>query len=313
MGKMDNTKKVLLIINPCAGRKKSKSGTFDIVDVFSHIGFDFIIKTTTCVGDAANIVRKFHDECDIVVCCGGDGTLNETINGVMGLERRLPIGYIPTGSTNDLALTMGIPVNIKKATDVIVSGHMNSLDVGLFNNRYFCYVASFGVATEIAYSTPQKMKNLLGHAAYIIDGGLLHIVSVLKNIKPIPMSIEYDNGTLEDDFYFGAISNSVSVGGLFRYDMNSVKLNDGLFEIILVRGMKHATDAFELLKKVKMKDYNDDRLILLKTENARIISEQAVPWTLDGEFGGKHKDIRFAVNSQAIDICSPKSIIFNAK
>ncbi|HQH64151.1 MAG TPA: acylglycerol kinase family protein, partial [Clostridiales bacterium] len=136
-------RKVLLIINPMAGKKKSQPATFEIVEKFSHIGYDFTVKTTTCPGDATNIVKKFGEGFDLVVCCGGDGTLNETINGVMALPCRLPVGYIPTGSTNDLAATLGIPPNIRKATQIILSRSANMLDLGLFNTRYFCYVASF--------------------------------------------------------------------------------------------------------------------------------------------------------------------------
>lgn len=307
---MDTKRKLLLIINPAAGRRKAKAGTFDIVDVFSSFDLDFTVKTTTCVGDATNIVKKYYDENDIIVCCGGDGTLNETINGVMSLEKRLPVGYIPTGSTNDLAETIGIPTDIRKATQLIVDGRINAYDIGLFNNRYFSYIACFGVATKMSYGTPQKMKNLLGHSAYLINGYIFHLASELKNIKPLHMRIEYDGGTLEDDFYFGAISNSTSVGGMFKYDRGSIKLDDGVFEILLVRKLARATDAFDLLKKVRNKDYNDDRLLFVRTERARIVSEQAIPWSLDGEFGGAHKEVRFAVISKAIDICSPKSSMF---
>ena len=303
-------RKVLLIINPCAGRKKSMGGTFDIVDKFSGEGFEFNVKTTTGAGDATNIVKNYYDENDMIVCCGGDGTLNEVINGIMSLQKRLPVGYIPTGSTNDLAETIGIPTNIKKATELIIEGHTNSLDVGLFNNRYFCYVASFGAGTAISYTTTQKMKNLIGHSAYYLNGFVLKLIPQLKNLKPVHMKIEYDEGTIEDDFYFGAISNSTSVAGLFKFDKADVKLDDGKFEILLVRGLKNKAEAFELLRKVRNREYDGKQILFLKTERARITSEEGVPWTLDGEFGGKPKEVRFAVISKAIDICSPKSSVF---
>jgi diacylglycerol kinase (ATP) len=304
-------RRVLLIINPRAGRQKSMGGTFDIVNLFSGEGFEFTVKTTTGPGDATKIVTNNYEGHDMVVCCGGDGTLNETINGIMNLQKRLPMGYIPTGSTNDLAETIGIPVDIKKATELIIKGQTNSFDIGLFNNRYFCYAASFGAGTEISYLTPQKMKNFLGHSAYLLNGFVLKIIPLLKNLKPFHVKIEYDTGTIEDDFYFGAISNTTSIAGLFKFDKNDVRLNDGKFEVLLVRGLKNKAEAFELLRKVQKREYDGKQILYFKTERAKIISEQAVPWSLDGEYGGAHKEVRFDVISQAIDICSPVSTLFN--
>ena len=304
-------RKVLLIINPRAGRQKSIGGTFDIVDMFSGEGFEFNVKTTTCKGDAVNIVKNNYDDNDMIVCCGGDGTLNETVNGIMSLEKRLPVGYIPTGSTNDLAETIGIPVNIKKATELIIKGRTNSYDVGLFNNRYFCYAASFGAGTEISYLTPQKMKNFIGHSAYMLNGFVLQIIPLLKNLKPFHMIIEHDGGTIEDDFYFGAISNTTSIAGLFKFDKADVKLDDGKFEVLLVRGLKNKAEAFELLRKVRKQEYDGKQILFFKTERVKIVSDEALPWSLDGEYGGKHKEVRFAVISKAIDICSPKSTLFS--
>ena len=302
---MENKKRnVLLIVNPCAGRTKSRDGTFDIVNKFSTNDYEFSIHTTTCQGDATNIVRKNYDDKQLVVCCGGDGTLNETINGVMDMPNRLPIGYIPTGSTNDLATTLGIPTDINKATDLIMSGHTNSYDLGLFNNRYFSYVASFGAFTKSSYATSQKMKNRLGHMAYILNG-----IGELKNIRAIHMKIEYDGGVLEDDFMFGSVSNSTSVAGLFRFKPEDVKLNDGIFELLLVKKISLASVPIAL-GKVRAQQYDGKQIIFLRTSKVKITSDESVAWTLDGEYGGAHKTVMIHVLEKAVEICSPENDLF---
>lgn len=302
---MDNErKKVLLIVNPCAGKTKSRAATFDIVDKFTKNDYEFSVHTTTCRGDATEIVRKNYEGKDIVVCCGGDGTLNETINGVMDVPSRVPIGYIPTGSTNDLATTLGISTDIDKATDLIMSGKVNSYDVGLLNNRYFSYVAAFGALTRASYATSQKLKNKIGHLAYILNG-----FKEWKNIKPVHMKIEYDGGVIEDDFSFGSVSNSTSVSGIFKFKNEDVKLNDGLFEILLVRKIKPIT-APVVLGKVIRQEYDGERILLLRTSKVKFTSPDEVPWTLDGEFGGAHKVAMVNVLSKAIEICSPENPLF---
>ena len=303
-------KKVLLIVNPCAGRNKSRIETFEIVDRFSSADYDFTVKTTTCQGDATNIVRKYIDDKDLVVCCGGDGTFNETVNGVMQLPRRVPIGYIPAGSTNDLANTMGLPLNIIDATDNIIVGKTNSYDIGLFNNRFFSYIASFGACTHLAYSTSQKLKNKFGHSAYVLDGVFLNLPTTLKSIKPHHARIEYDGNVIEDDFYFGAVTNSTSVGGIFGYSRDTVRLDDGKFEMLLVRGIKTALDVIPLLSQARRQDYSGDKIIFLQTSNLNITFDKEVPWTLDGEFGGDLKNVRISVLNRAIDIISGPNSLF---
>ena len=308
---MSDKRKVLLIVNPCAGRNKSRAGTFDIVDRFSGEDYEFDVKTTKCPGDATEIVKKHIDDNDMVVCCGGDGTLNETINGVMQLSRRVPVGYIPAGSTNVLAATLGIPTgNIGKATDLIIDGHTNGYDIGLFNNRFFTYVASFGPAAKLSYATSQKLKNKFGRSAYYIDGIFRQMIPLLKELKPIRIKIEHDEGVIEDDFFFGAISNSTSVAGLFKYDENDVRLNDGVFEVLLVRRLKRATDAFAMIEKIKRRDYDGYTLLYFKTSNIKLTFDKPCNWTLDGEYGGDHKDVRISVLPKAIDICSPENPLF---
>lgn len=303
-------KKVLLIINPCAGKNSKRIGALDIMNKLSSADFDFEVRTTRCQGDATTIVKEVGADYDMIICCGGDGTLNETINGLMKLDKRIPIGYVPSGSTNDLAVTLGIPTEVGKAADLILSGKKNGYDVGSFNGKYFNYVASFGAGVELSYSTPQLMKNLLGHAAYMINGFVIKLIPMLVNLKPIHMKIEYDDCVIEDDFYFGALSNSTSVAGLFKYDNQNIKLNDGCFELLLVRGLKRKTEVFSMLSKIIHQDYDGDRIMLIKTKHVKITADRETPWTLDGEFGGNHKDIDLSVMHKAFDIYSDNDTLF---
>lgn len=301
-------KKALLIINPCSGVDRKRVGALEIINKLSSANFDFDVETTKCQGDATTIVKEKGNDFDVVICCGGDGTLNETINGVLKLDKRVPVGYIPSGSTNDLASTLGIPVGVGPATNMILNGKTNGYDVGLFQGRYFNYIASFGVATDLSYTTPQKWKNLFGHNAYVFYGVGIRLIPMLAGFRPTYMKIEYDGGVIEDKFYFGAISNTTSVAGVFKYD--NIKLNDGYFELLLVRGLKSNLDAFGILNKVIRKDYSGDNIIFTKTKKVKITCDQKVPWTLDGEFGGEHGDVDISIVHNAYDIYSDNDKLF---
>lgn len=305
-----NGKKLLLIINPCAGKNSKRVKALDIINKLSKADYDFNIKTTKCQGDATTIVKDCANDYDLIVCCGGDGTLNETINGMLKIDKRIPLGYIPSGSTNDLATTLGIPIGVGEATDLILSGKTNGYDIGKINDRYFTYIASFGIATELSYSTPQKLKNMFGHAAYMINGFGVKLIPTLKNFKPIHMVIEHDNGVVEGDFYFGSLSNSTSVAGLVKFDKQNVKLNDGYFELFLVKGLKRNTDAFQMLHKAIKQDYDGEQMMLIKTKKVKITTYATIPWTLDGEFGGNHSNVELEVIHDAITVYSDNDKLF---
>lgn len=313
---MDNTskeqvrKRALLIINPCAGKNAKRKSLSEIVEAFPDGVFDFTVKHTACRGDAVDIAKSLAPEHDIVICCGGDGTLNETINRLMLSGCNRPIGYIPMGSTNDLAVTLGIPTDLKSAAELIASGKTNSYDIGCFNGRHFSYVACFGPGTTYSYSTPQKMKNMLGYSAYIINGFILHIIPALKDVKPRHIKIEYDGNVLEDDFYFGAFSNSTSVAGLFKYDKNDVRLNDGKFELLLVRKLSNPLSAFAMLRKIMKRDYDGDTLLYLKASDIKMTFDKSETWTLDGEYGGECSDISLSVGHNAVTVFSPENPMF---
>ncbi len=305
---METKKKALLVINPCAGVDRKRVSPTDIINKLSSANFDIDVERTKCQGDATTIVAEKGNDYDLVLCCGGDGTLNETINGLMTLENKATVGYIPSGSTNDLACTLGIPVGVGPATDMILNGKTNGYDIGTFQGRYFNYIASFGVASDLAYTTPQKWKNLFGHQAYVLYGVGIRLFPMLFGFKPTHMKIEYDGGVIEDDFYFGAISNTVSVAGVFKYD--DIKLNDGYFELLLVRGLKSNFDAFGIINKVIRKDYSGNNIIFTRTKNVKITCDEKVAWTLDGEFGGEHGDVDIEVIHNAYDIYSDNDDLF---
>lgn len=301
-------KKALLVINPCAGVDRKRVSAVEIINRLSSADFEITVERTKCQGDATEIVKEKGKDFDLVLCCGGDGTLNETINGVMALDNKVAVGYIPSGSTNDLASTLGIPVGVGPATDLILKGKTNGYDVGSFQNKYFNYIASFGVASDLAYTTPQKWKNLFGHQAYVLYGVGVRLFPMLFGFKPTHMKIEYDGGVIEDDFYFGAISNTVSVAGVFKYD--DIRLNDGYFELLLVRGLKSNLDAFGIINKIIRKDYSGNNIIFTRTKNVKITCDKKVAWTLDGEDGGEHGDVDIEVIHNAYDIYSDNEELF---
>lgn len=298
-------KKILLIVNPCSGKTKTRISSVDIMNQFPEDEYEFTMKATTCQGDATNIVKNELKDHDMVVCCGGDGTLNETINGVMDMPKRVPIGYFPSGTTCDLATTLGIPANVKLAADIIKKGNVNDYDIGLFNNRYFSYVASFGAFTKNTYSTPQKLKNRLGHTAYVLEAA-----KEIKDIHGIHMRVEHDGGVLEGDFCFGSISNSSSIAGMFKLREEDVRLNDGIFEVFLVRKM----NIFKLAKtilEVQKQIYNPDRVIYLRTSKIRLTAPyEDVSWTLDGEFGGEHREVMVNILEHAVKLYTPQNPLF---
>lgn len=301
----NDRKKVLLIVNPCAGKNKSRTGTFDIVDKFSNNDYEFTVRTTTCQGDATNIVKRELEGKDMVVCCGGDGTLNETINGVMDMPKRVPIGYVPTGTTCDLASTLDIPTDVKKATDIIIEGNTNDYDIGLFNNRYFSYVASFGAFTKCSYATPQKLKNRFGHAAYIFAA-----LGEISDVHGTYLRVEHDGGVIEGKFCFGSVSNATSVAGTFKLREEDVRLNDGIFEVFLVREMGVAS-IIPTIRKVQKQQYDGERIIYLRTTKLKISSPyEELDWTLDGEYGGKHSEVMVHVLERAVRLFTKDSHLF---
>lgn len=279
-------KKMLFILNPKSGKGQIKNQLLDILDIFQKNGYRVQVHITQAPLDAKKTVMKIGRRFDRIVCSGGDGTLNETVSGMMEAELKVPLGYIPAGSTNDFASSLKIPKSMTKAAEIAVQGEVFQCDIGSFNERYFNYVAAFGAFTEVSYATPQQMKNVLGHPAYIIEG-----MKQIASIKSAWMRVEYDGNVLEGDFIYGMISNSTSIGGFKKIVGKSVLMDDGMFEATFIRNPKNPLELQEIMSAILMEEMSTERMITFKSSYLKIQSPESVPWVLDGEYGGSPSEI----------------------
>ena len=273
-------KQMLFILNPKAGTKKANRVLADILNIFNRADFAVQVYITAGPQDATLAIKTFGQGKDLIVCCGGDGTLNEVITGMLDAGLDIPLGYIPAGSTNDFANSLHMPSDPLAAAEQIAKGSPQQLDVGQFGDRYFSYVASFGAFTKASYATPQNIKNALGHTAYLLEG-----ISELSLIRKLHLRLELDGDTIEDDFLFGAICNSTSLGGILTLDPNQVDMADGMFEVLLVRAPRDLAEITECILAVQKQQYNCRMVTFRSAKNIRISTENELCWTLDGEKG----------------------------
>ena len=278
-------KKMLFVINPYAGMRKANRVLTEILTVFNRAGYRVEVHITEGPGDCERFVESYAGEADLAVCCGGDGTFNETVSGVMRSGRQIPLGYLPAGSTNDFAASIHLPSDPVKAAERIVSGAPRKLDIGRFGDRFFSYVASFGAFTKASYSTPQNVKNALGHAAYVLEG-----ISEISQIRPEHVRLELDGEIVEGDFLFGAISNSTRVGGILTLNESQVDMGDGKFEILLVRAPKDILEVGECIRALQSQTYNCAMITFRSAERVRITASEDMDWTLDGEREPGHRE-----------------------
>ena len=271
-------KKMLFVMNPFAGQKRANRFLPDILSLYNRAGYDVTAYMTGGQGDAIQAVRRQAPDMDLIVCCGGDGTLNETVSGVLRSGADVPIGYIPAGSTNDFASSMKLSTNIMQAAQDILDGTPTSYYLGDCGGRYFSYVASFGAFTRSSYVTPQNIKNALGHTAYLLDG-----IQELSQIRKEHVRMELDGQVVEDDFLFGAISNSTSVGGILTLDPKQVDMGDGQFELLLVRMPRDLIELSECIRAVQTQQYNCSVITFIPASHVRVTASPAMAWTLDGE------------------------------
>lgn len=288
---MSAKKRMLFIINPRSGRERIRRKLLEILDLFSAEGYHIQVHVTQAAKDAKNTAAKEGAKYDLIVCSGGDGTLNETISGIMEIEEkhRPQIGYIPGGSTNDFAASLKLPKQVFQAAETAVRGTAVPIDIGLFcEDRYFVYVAGFGAFTEVSYMTPQDRKNVLGHQAYMIES-----VKSLASIKSYQMKVTWEEGTLEGEFIFGMVTNTTSVGGFKGLINQNVALDDGLFEVLLIRTPKTPLELSAIVSELFLTDEADSELVYkFRTSSIEIESEEEVDWVLDGEFGGSRTDVK---------------------
>ena len=291
---------MLFVYNPNAGKGLLKAKPSDVLDVFVKAGYDEIMAyPTQSYKDAYRKVVHMEDDFDMVVCSGGDGTLDETVTGMMkrSKNRRIPIGYIPTGTTNDFAASLGIPKVILDAADACVYGKPFACDVGTFNHDIFVYVAAFGLFTDVSYQTDQKLKNVLGHAAYVLEG-----MKRLANIPSYKLKITVGDTVLEDEFMIGMITNARSVGGVKDIMGKEVDFADGEFEITLIKRPKTIAELNEIITSLLLEKPDSRYVTMMKASNIVFESKEEIPWTLDGEFGGSHEKVEITNKKQAIQI-----------
>ena len=290
-------KKLLFIVNPRAGKTKSTAPLFDAVAAFSRAGYLVRVFVTEAGGQARDIAAKWGGQYDLVVCAGGDGTLNETISGLMQLEQRPPLGYLPNGSTNDFAASLHLHTTVETAARAVAGGIPYSLDIGRHNDRYFAYVASFGAFTRSSYSASQAAKNALGHFAYILEG-----LGDLDSLRPYRCAIDADGEHFEGDFIFGAVCNSTSLGGLVKLDPKHVSMDDGTLELLLLRMPKTALDLQNLITAMTRMQYDYPGVIFRHVKNVVLTTDENISWSLDGEYAASAPRVEIQCLPGAIEL-----------
>lgn len=282
-------KKILFVFNPVAGRSQIRNHLLEIIEILSAADYMVVCYPTRSRGDARRIVREREDDYLYVVCAGGDGTLDEVVSGMMENPDKpfVPIGYIPAGTTNDFASSLHIPSDMRKAAEVVANGRTFRCDLGLFNERdYFTYVAAFGLFTGTSYQTPQELKNQLGHLAYILQG-----VTELGNMRAYHMRVESDGIVREGDYAYGMITNSHSIGGFSNITGREVDLQDGLFEVTMIRMPQNPLELSEILMAIGNPSAQTELVSTFKTSHITLTCDEQISWTRDGEFAGAHRQV----------------------
>ena len=292
--------RVLLMVNPMAGRQKIRNELLYVVDTLTKAGYETIIYTTQGKDATRDLLAEKDSQFDRVICCGGDGTFNEILSATMHWNKRPILGYIRAGTTNDFAAGLKLPSDIREAAVNIVRGTPHTVDAGLFNTSYFSYVASFGAFTETSYSTPQNFKNALGHLAYILEG-----IKEIPAFTPYTVCVEADGQIYKDSYIFGAVSNARSVGGILKISDSLVDLNDGVFEVMMIKMPKTLMDLSAIvtsLTSLNPLKYDPSMFLFLQTKELKITFEQEMVWSLDGERVSGGKEARIACIKDAFKI-----------
>ena len=292
--------RVLLMVNPMAGRQKIRNELLYVVDTLTKAGYETNIYTTQGKDATRDLLAEKDSQFDRVICCGGDGTFNEILSATMHWDKRPILGYIPAGTTNDFAAGLKLPSDIREAAVNIVRGTPHTVDAGLFNTSYFSYVASFGAFTETSYSTPQNFKNALGHLAYILEG-----IKEIPAFTSYTVCVEADGQIYKDSYIFGAVSNARSVGGILKISDSLVDLNDGVFEVMMIKMPKTLMDLSAIvtsLTSLNPLKYDPSMFLFLQTKELKITFEQEMVWSLDGERVSGGKEARIACIKDAFKI-----------
>lgn len=290
-------KKLLYIYNPNAGKGLILPKLHEVIDVFVKDGYQVEVYPTQAPKDAEVKAQESAGLYDIIVCSGGDGTLDEVATGLVKSGKKTPIGYIPVGTTNDYASSLNISKEISLAAHEIMLGTPHTLDVGRFNDNYFVYIAAFGLFTEVSYGTDQNFKRLFGHMAYLMGG-----IKSLTDIKSYQMNVEIDGEQYEGNFIYGMVTNSKSVGGFKNLTGVNVELDDGLFEVTFIKMPKSILQLQEIASSLLSQDDKSDMIISCKARKVTVTAPEPVAWTLDGEFGGVHSEVIIENMPHAMEI-----------
>lgn len=290
-------KKMLFVFNPCAGKSLIKSKLVNILDIFIKAGYEVEVYVTQKTLDATDVVLRKGEEKDIIVCSGGDGTLNEAVNGLMQLEHKPAIGYIPAGTTCDFAASHNIPKNMIKAAEIIAMGKSQRIDVGQLEDKYFDYVATFGAFTDIPYKTSRKSKALLGHPAYIIEGA-----KSLMDLKPHYAQIRCEEFDFSGEIFVGMVSNSNQIAGFKGLNGKDSRLDDGEFEVLLLEYSRKPGDFAEMMKALLNPQYKCQFVHRFKTKEIEFEFKEPMDWDLDGEFGGTYNKVCILNHHQAMNL-----------
>ena len=290
-------KNLLLIVNLKSGKASIGRYLPKIIDYYNSLDYRVTVYSTQHRGHSTKIVLSEGENYDNIVCCGGDGTLNEVASGIMKLNKRPFLGYIPCGSTNDFANTLGLYTSIEKAYKTAVSEDITAIDIGRLNDKFFTYVSAFGIFTNVTYETPQNMKNMLGHMAYVLEG-----MKQIVNIPSYKIRVEYDEGVIEDDFVLGFVANSKKVGGFKIFGDDDINLDDGLFEVILVKSIKNINDVRDFMACFLSANFDRELFYVLKTSKITFTSDNKINWVVDGEYCGSYEKAKITNCNKALRI-----------
>ena len=300
-------KKLLFVYNPRAGKEMLKPRLSDVLDIFVKAGYEVTVHPTQAYRDAYYQIKEYEvGKYDLIACSGGDGTIDEVATGMM--KRRemgkdvVPVGYIPAGTTNDFAKSLHIPRKPLAAADNAVKGVPFPCDIGKFNDSVFVYIAAFGIFTDVSYETDQAVKNVLGHMAYILEGA-----KRIFNIPSYKIKVEHDGEVIEDEFIFGMVTNSRSVGGFSNMVGKNIVFDDGLFEVTLIKTPKNPIALQEIIAALLIEQVDTKHMYTIKTKKITFDSVEEIPWTLDGEFGGEQDYVEIENVQKAMEIMVPEN------
>ena len=300
-------KRLLFIYNPHAGKELLKPKLADVIDIFVKAGYEVTVHPTQAYRDAYYQIKEYEvGKYDLIACSGGDGTIDEVATGMM--KRRemgkdvVPVGYIPAGTTNDFAKSLHIPRKPLAAADNAVKGVPFPCDIGKFNDSVFVYIAAFGIFTDVSYETDQAVKNVLGHMAYILEGA-----KRIFNIPSYKIKVEHDGEVIEDEFIFGMVTNSRSVGGFSNMVGKNIVFDDGLFEVTLIKTPKNPIALQEIIAALLIEQVDTKHMYTFKTKKITFDSVEEIPWTLDGEFGGEQDCVEIENVQKAMEIMVPEN------